>query len=386
MKIAHLCLSNFFADGLRYQENELVREHVRQGHEVVVLASRETYGADQQLNYVAPGEYVGVEGARVVRVPYRRGLPLEVARKLRMHPGTSAFLDREQPDAVMFHSLCGAELLTAARWARHNGVIFQVDSHEDYYNSARGFGGRLLHRWYYRPIVQLVRRSLNPVLCISLDTIDFVCEMYGLAKWETEFFPLGGHIPDDREYNERRARGRLSMSVDSDQVLFLQSGKFGSRKRLDVTLRAFAQLPGDHARLALAGSIDPALTDQLGPLIDSDNRVAHLGWCDSERLLDLLCACDVYVQPGTQSVTMQQSLCCRSAVIIDDVKSHGPFVKGNGWLVSDGQALGAAMMEALENPLALRAMAAESLKISYELLDYTVLAERVLSPKPRRSL
>ena len=39
MKIIHLCLSCFYIDNYRYQENELVREHVTDGHEVLVVAS-----------------------------------------------------------------------------------------------------------------------------------------------------------------------------------------------------------------------------------------------------------------------------------------------------------------------------------------------------------
>ena len=65
MKIAHVCLSNFYIDRVGYQENELVRQHVEDGHDVVVIASTETYAADGTLTYVAPSTYCGGEGAQV---------------------------------------------------------------------------------------------------------------------------------------------------------------------------------------------------------------------------------------------------------------------------------------------------------------------------------
>jgi 1,2-diacylglycerol 3-alpha-glucosyltransferase len=54
MKILHCCLSCFYIDNYNYQENMLVREHVRAGHEVLVLASTENYNNQGQLSYSAP--------------------------------------------------------------------------------------------------------------------------------------------------------------------------------------------------------------------------------------------------------------------------------------------------------------------------------------------
>ena len=68
MKICHMCLSCFYIDGYSYQENELVRQNVLDGHEVFVIASTETYAEDRTLSYIRPGDYEGGEGAPVCRV------------------------------------------------------------------------------------------------------------------------------------------------------------------------------------------------------------------------------------------------------------------------------------------------------------------------------
>ncbi len=176
MRIAHLCLSCFYIDGYNYQENVLPREHKVDGHEVLIVASTETYGPDRKLCYIDPGQYVNEDGIPVVRLPYRGGLVPRLARKLRMHPGVDRILEDFQPDVILFHGLCGWELLVTAAYAkRHPGVRLYADSHEDAHNSARTFLSRhLLHRAYYRAILRRALPQVDKVFCISRETEEFV--------------------------------------------------------------------------------------------------------------------------------------------------------------------------------------------------------------------
>jgi 1,2-diacylglycerol 3-alpha-glucosyltransferase len=78
-------------------------------------------------------------------------------------------------------------------------------------------------------------------------------------------------------------------------------------------------------------------------------------------------------------VTMQASMCARCLVIVDDVLSHEPLVKGNGWVLNDSlnisQALHALGELTLENRTE---MSNASLAIAKELLDYDKLAKRMI--------
>jgi hypothetical protein len=118
-------------------------------------------------------------------------------------------------------------------------------------------------------------------------------------------------------------------------------------------------------------------------MISEDPRVEFLGWRSATELTDLLCAADVYLQPGTQSVTMQHSLCCRCAVILDDVPSHKVYVDGNGWLIGDRAPLEAALAGIAHADLPK--MQERSLAIASGMLDYAKLANRILSPEPLTS-
>jgi len=381
MKIAHLCLSNFYADGFSYQENELVACHVAQGHDVVVIASTESVASDGRLEYLPPRTYFGADGCRVIRLPYRKWIPPFFARKIRAHPGLLRILGEERPDLIVFHSLCGWELLNASAYARRTcGVRLVADSHEDRYNSGRSFLSKfLLHRVYYKAIIKLALPEIRKVLCLSLEVINFVIENYGVPRGKIEFFPLGARIIDDADYERLRAKCRAKFHVRDGQVIFLQSGKFDRAKRLGDSVKAFLALPSSAATFFIAGSLTGPERDELLPLIESDSRIRLLGWCNRDEMTELMCGADVYVQPGSQSASMQLSLGARCAVILDYVPSHVPFLDGNGWFTRDGRGLDLAMREAVDYPEMTKAKMSRSGEIARELLDYRRLAERLVA-------
>ena len=85
MRILHLCLSNWYIDNVSYKENEIIREHVANDHDVTVIASTEVLGSDGKLIYTNPCKYMGSEGANVIRLSYVNWLPHLLSRKLRIY-------------------------------------------------------------------------------------------------------------------------------------------------------------------------------------------------------------------------------------------------------------------------------------------------------------
>lgn len=379
MKIAHLCLSCFYIDGFAYQENELVAQNVAEGHDVVVVASTETYGADRRIAYLEPGEYLGTDGARVIRLPYRKFLPQAVMRKLRMHPRVYEILAREKPDVILFHGLCGWELNAAARYRQsHPETLLYADSHEDFNNSARSFLSKyLLHLGFYCLIVHRCLDRIDRILCISVDTINFVRDFYGVPQSKLEFFPLGGKILTTSEYDEIRMTMRTRLAISSEDVVFVQSGKIDRAKKLLESLRSFMAIKKPGVHFLIAGFLHEDIAEEVHALLRADERIRFLGWKTPDELRALLSAADVYVQPGTQSATMQMSLCCRCAVILDDVPSHRPFMSDNGWLVGKDLSLGEAFPLAVESKDRLPVMSQNSADVASRLLDYRVLAARL---------
>jgi glycosyltransferase involved in cell wall biosynthesis len=379
MKILHLCLSNFYIDNYSYQENELVRQNIIDGHDVLVIASLESMTPNGDLIYLKPSTYTGADGATVIRIPYKKFFPHFVMKKLRIHDGLLKILKNENPDAVLFHSLCGWDLLTVKKYKKLSpNLKFYADSHEDFNNSAKTFGSKwILHYLYYRTIIRFAQKSIDKILCISIETIHFVQNLYGISSEKIEFYPLGGFTYSDADYMTARIFNRNKFLVADKSLLFVQSGKMNSSKKLINSLKAFSSLKDESSVFIVAGSIHQSIEATAFKLIKNDKRIRFIGWLNPEELKGLLCAADVYVQPGTQSATMQMSLCCRCAVILDDVPSHQPYMCDNGWLINDDSQLKSAMASALDNLEVTREMGAKSGTLAKSLLDYKKLASRL---------
>ncbi len=378
MRIVHICLSSFFIDGHLYQENELVIRHVADGHDVTVVASTETYDTAGRVTYVQPGRYTGVEGATIIRLPYRwSALPL-LARKLRAHPGLVSILEGIEPDVIMFHGCAAWELRNVSRYVRRRPqVIFHIDTHADAGNSARGwFSREILHRRYYGKILKDAMSVSGPLLYVATSAMDFAAEVYGISRERMEFYPLGGSIPSHDDYKRMRKLCRERLNLTDSDILIAQSGKQGREKMLAQSLRAFSRVENPRLRFVIVGVLQEEIRQECETLISADSRVRFLGWQNASLLTELLCGADIYLQPGTQSATMQHSLCCRCAVILADIPSHQPYLRGNGWLVRDEAGIERSMREA--SIAIVDKMSLESERVAHALLDYRILSKRVL--------
>jgi len=380
MKIAHLCLSCFYIDGFSYQENLLPRFHKRAGHDVIIIASTETYLSNGKIGYTKPGHYINEDGIPVVRVAYSRLLPFVVMKKVRKHPGIFQLLEAFAPDIIIFHGLCGWEIITAARYkSRHPSVRLYADSHEDANNSARTFLSRyLLHKLYYRNVLRCAIQSIDRVLYVSLETRNFIHKMYSVPENKMSFFPLGGVVLPDDEYSRRRKLIREQLSITSGDILILQAGKFEKRKKVLESMEAFATFPHKKLKLILVGSVDNDIHDRFFYNLAQDNRIIYVGWKNSDDLMSYLCAADVYLQPGSQSALMQNAICQRCPVILDDVPSHKPYLVNNGWLLNDSISLVRVFREIVKCPERLQTMSSNSLALARSLLDYERLSQKIV--------
>ena len=100
MRIVHCCLAAFYIDNYGYQENILPRMHKLQGHDVLILASTETYVDKVHIGYVEPKEYINEDGIPVHRIPYNSFLPHRIMQKLRCYKGVYNELDKFNPDFI----------------------------------------------------------------------------------------------------------------------------------------------------------------------------------------------------------------------------------------------------------------------------------------------
>lgn len=382
MKIAHLCLSCFYYDGFSYQENLLPRQNVVDGHETIIIASTESIDKQGKITFLGKNKYQGSDGCLVYRVPYSKSLPPMIRPKVRSYEGVYEILKDFKPDVVYFHGISAYELLVLKKYKRLNpDAKIIVDVHSDANNSGTNWISKyFLHKFFYRSIFQMTLPVIDKIFCISMECMDFAIEQYGAPKEKTEFYPLGGECLEDDEYNVRRKNMREKLNINDEKILILQTGKINKKKKAVEALSQFIQVKNDKFRYVIAGSLEEDVKDDIMDIIKTDERIKYVGWVDSNEMKDYLCASDIYMQPGSQSATMQQSLCLRNSVIIDNVKSHIPFIKNNGWLINNDKDIG-DIFNILANERDLlnltNKMSMQSFKIASQTLDYKILAKKI---------
>lgn len=379
MKIVHCCLSNFYIDNYNYQENALPRQNKLDGHDVTIIASTETFINNSELGYVEPMTYFNEDNILVHRVPYRR-IPIHFIRtKVRSYRGVYRLLEQEKPDVILFHGVPAWELKTIVNYKLSNpNIKLYVDSHEDFNNSARGFISKnILHKIFYKSIAKAAYPYIDKIFYLSYEIKDFLTKLYKLPEGKMEFYPLGGIIFPEEERKAKQEKIRKKLEIDNNQIMFVHSGKMDKHKRTVDILKAFSQVKSDNMRLVLIGSMIEDVKEKVEPLIEADSRVSFVGWKTADELMEYLCAADVYVQPGGQSVTMQNAICCVCAMMLYPHKSHEPYLQGNGYYVESIDDMKRVFQEIADNPSVINDMSKNSLKIANEYLDYRKLAQRI---------
>lgn len=379
MKILHLMLSNYYIDGASYQENILPLYNLQDGHEVKIIASTETFVNKTKLGYVKPAVYINEDGIEVTRIPYRKMLPHFIMKKIRAYENLMILLEGFKPDVILHHGVPAYELSTLTRFKkRYPQVKVYLDSHESYENSARSFLSReLLHRQFYGRIVRKAIPYVDKVLCTSTDNYAFLNELYGVAFDKTEYYPLAGIVFPYEEILKRRKSIRQKFGLSDADILMIHSGKIDKLKRTEDLVTAFSQVKNEQFKLFIFGAISNNIKPVIMPLVDSDHRIRTLGWLEREEIINLLCAADIYLQPGSRSVTMQQALCCGCAVILYPHPGYEPYLKDNGYFVRSTEDIVNVFEDISNNQENLKSMKQASYMLAKDILDYKILAQRL---------
>lgn len=378
MKILHCCLSCFYVDKFMYQENLLPEINKNDGHEVKIIASTEVF-LNGKLDYINPCHYFTESNIEVIRVPYLKLFPRFVMKKIRVYKNVLNEIKKFKPDVILFHGTCSYELLTVAKYKKSNpNVKLYVDSHEDFNNSARTFLSKnILHKLFYKKIMNKCIKNINKIFYISEETKYFLENFYKIESKKLEFYPLGGFIREGKEKLNVRKKLRESLKISEEDIILIHSGKLDRLKRTREILEAFISIKNEKLHLLIIGSIPTEEKNDLERLINLDKRIKFLGWKSGEELLNYICASDVYVQPGSQSATCQNAVCCGLPIILYPHISYQVMFEKNIFWVKKQNDIEKTIKKIAENPNVLKEMSKESYRIAKELLDYKKLARRL---------
>ncbi|MEH7344981.1 glycosyltransferase family 4 protein [Bacillus sp. JJ1532] len=378
MKILHVCLASAYTEGMTYQENFLSDQNVKDGHNVIIVSDCNKYENGSMVRTDAEDKIL-TNGIRLIRLEYDRIINTFISGKIRKVSALNSIIMQLSPDVILFHGVAGWEMLTVARYKRDNPKTkLYIDSHEDYNNSARNSISRIIqYKWFNRLIVKKILPYVDKVLCVSYESFLFLEELYHIPKNLLEFYPLGGVIIESSTRRKKRELVRTELGLKENDIVFMHSGKMSAEKRTKELLTAFKRVKNERFKLILVGSLPNTVAEEVNPLIEADERIRFLGWKNRGEIINYLCASDMYLQPGSQSATMQNAICCGCSVMLFPHKSHGPYLDNNGFYVKTVEDMVSVFQKIGENPEKLKEMSKASFKIAYELLDYRKLAARL---------
>ncbi len=378
MRILHLCLACFYIDGYNYQENVLPRLSHEKGHDVRIIASTETYISNMHLGYVEPKEYITEYGVPIKRLAYKKIFSDKVSRKIRYYEGLYKEIDEFKPDIIYSHDLSYASVDDVVKYIKsHSGVCLLADTHTAFYNSGQNWISlNILHRVIYGNHIKKAIPYISKYYYIGPSERDFSKQIYGIPDNLMEFLPLGGVIPNKDEKNNLRIQFRKEFEID-DELMLVHSGKIVPEKKTAELLRSFSRNKDMNAKLILIGSISESCTDEINSLIASDERIIYVGWKQPEYLLGCLCAADLYCQPGTPSATLQNAICCGTAVLAYPYEGYTLLDKGNFLWVENEEDIATQFKNISEGIIDIDILKKHSEECASEYLDYNEMEERI---------
>ena len=196
------------------------------------------------------------------------------------------------------------------RYVKRNSVRVIIDSHEDYYNSARSWFSRwivhgILWRWCAKriePFAEVIWGTL-PIRC------DFMVDVYGMPQEKVKLLVMGAEDEKVKAAlsSESRSEKRAELGIDEDSFVIVTAGKLNEGKACVINLmQAVNQFSDANIRLVFAGSVVPKLHKAFNQQLSE--HVIDAGWQNSEELYRLMGIADLIVFPGSHSVLWEQAI------------------------------------------------------------------------------
>lgn len=380
MRIAHISLSSHYTEGMTYQDNLLSEQNIKDGHEVLFISDEYNYVGGRLVAAGYEDKKI-CEKMRLVRLPYVNLGNKFLSGKIRLVNGLYRLLDEFKPDVILAHGGDGYwSILDVIRYKKeHPKVKLYADTHASYSNSAQNWLSlNILHKIIYRYLSKKMVPHIEKYFYIGEEEHIFAREVYQVPEEIMEYYPLGGFLPSDEEYERDRKLKREELQVADDELLLVHTGKMDAKKNTRELLRAFKQVPEMKAKLVIIGALYDDVKDEVEKLIAEDNRVKFLGWKTGDEIQQYLRACDLYCQPGSVSATMQNAICNRCPVLSRHQEGYKQLVPYDNFIWTDTiDEIADAFKKIVSGEIDLAELKKNTCRCAEELLDYRKLAERL---------
>jgi 1,2-diacylglycerol 3-alpha-glucosyltransferase len=339
MKILHTCLAAFYIDNYGYQENVLPKMHKRQGHDVQILASTETYLKGNVMSYLEPSVYYNEDQIKVTRISYVKIFNHFVSRKLRFYIGIDKNLKEFAPDIIFIHDIQFLGIFQIVKYLKKNpGVIVYADGHADFTNSGTNFLSKyILHGFIYKICALKIDKYVHKFYGTLPCRVDFFKNFYRVSKDKVELLVMG--VDDDLiQFDREKNRHELFLKnqINNDDFVIISGGKIDKKKNIHYLIDAVSELNNSRIKLILFGIFDKEVECLVKNQL-SHKSIIFLGWLNNIQVHRYLAAAHLCVFPGKHSVLWEQSAGIGIPGMYKKIKGHEHIdLGGNCILLENG--------------------------------------------------
>jgi glycosyltransferase involved in cell wall biosynthesis len=303
-------VTDFFGEGLEYQENLMAKYYVKYGHDVTVLTSCFTNVFDYYADKASTLGLPSVSESRGYTI-HRLSYSFNLLNRLRGLRGFSALLGQLRPDLIVMHDIM-PNLIDAAGYCKQNkDARLIMPYHADASNSGKGWlSRRVLHGVLRRALLTYSKDRISRIFPVAPAGIDFLKELYGVESSAMELLTLGSDVDEietiRRTANRSEIRGRHE--IPEDAFVVFTGGKLGPGKRTELVIEAVANATAPVHLLVIGQCEDPKWERILKASATECPRIHFAGWLATRQIYEHLYASDVAVFPASQSVLWQHAI------------------------------------------------------------------------------
>jgi len=311
MRIVHICLANFYVDGMGYQENLLPKYHSLE-HEVYIVTSDYSFDNKGLKIKKTKKNYLNEHGIPVVVL--NKSSRFGLYSRFRDFDNVCGTLEDINPDIIFCHGGQFVALFDVIQYCKKNpSVKLFIDQHADYYNSPvttlrQKIGHKLIYGYWIRKAVPYVTKfwGVTPWRC------KYLHDIYGVPEEKIDLLVMGGddnkiHF-EDKENIRKRIREKYKIS-DSD-FLIITGGKIDETKNIHLLIRAIKEIDSKNISLIVFGQPSVEFEKTFFDEIDKSKLIHYIGWVSADEVYDYFLTSDLCVFPGTHSVLWEQACSC----------------------------------------------------------------------------
>jgi len=319
MRIVHVI--NYFNTNAHYQENYMVREHVRAGHDTYVVTSDRNFPHPDYQNTAQQlygdrriGTGVSVhEGVTIVRL--RTVLEVRCRSWL---GGLERRIRKIQPDVVICHGILDVSTIRLLLMQASFRLV--VDEHQVSQQVDRSRIGRLVY-WLFRAILtpRLLRRA-EKLIAISEACIETMTQHLGIPPERVRVIPLGADEEKFRFDPDARRRFRAEHGIAEDTVVITHTGKLYEEKKPHLVIEAANALEArGRVHLLFVGRPTQEYEEKFAAaLAASSVPHTYIPFVSQQVLAEVFSASDVAVWPAGPTISTLEAASCGVAIVCAD--------------------------------------------------------------------